>query len=242
MNALTTIEIMLWAGLGLFALDVIAGFPVTLRLYRSTAWVFINLELAALKLIQAIVRPEFVVQGECHRCGACCEHIVGDPPRFIKNTGLLAIYLAWHRLAHRFTPTHRGPNAEIIFSCGHLQNDGRCGIYRFRPLICRNYPVVPYYSAPGLLPDCTYSVAPRVVSKMQSRPGLPFINPTVMVHHPTRLEPGPSSHDDFHLVDPVGGAPNAPDSCEEDRSEYNKNHAPASGKTPPSSKHSDSGM
>ena len=225
MNLVTTVETILWASLGLFVLDTVMGFPVTLRLYRCMAWLFINLELLALKIIHAIVQPEFVLQGDCMRCGACCEHIVGDPPKFIKQTRLLSIYLAYHRFAHRFTPTHRGPNDEVIFTCGHLQDDGRCGIYRFRPLICRNYPVVPYYSVPGLLPDCTYTVAPRIVANMQKRKSLPILNANVMVHHPTRMEPGPSAHDDFHLVDPIGGTSVEPKSCDVDPDGYNNNHA-----------------
>jgi hypothetical protein len=240
MNFITAIETLLWAGLGLFVLDTVMGFPVTLRAYRCIAWVFINLELAALKVIHSIMRPEFVLQGDCMRCGACCEHIVGDPPRFIKHTKLLPIYLAYHRFAHRFTATHRGPNGEVIFSCGHLQHDGRCGIYRFRPLICRNYPVIPYYNVPGLLPDCTYTVAPRVVAQMKSRPSLPILNAQVMVHHPTRIEPGPSAHEDFHLVDPIGGALIKPKSCDVDPSDYKNSHAPPSPNH--ASKSDDSGL
>jgi len=224
MSSIDIVEIILWASLGLFVLDALTGFSVTLFLYRCVAWVFINLELLALRIIRMIVRPDFVVQGECLRCGACCEHIVGDPPKLIKNTKLLALYLAYHRVAHRFRPTHRGPNGEVIFSCGHLQNDGRCGIYRFRPLICRNYPVVPYYSVPGLLPDCTYTVAPRVVAEMKPRASLPIINSKIAVHHPTRLQPGPSAHDDFHLVDPIGGTKDL-NSCAADTEDYKGDYA-----------------
>lgn len=242
MNPIIAVETILWASLGLFVLDAVTGFSVTLRLYRCIAWLFINLELAALKLIRVVMRPEFVIQGDCLRCGACCEHIVGDPPRIIKNTKLLPIYLAYHRFAHKFRPTHRGPNGEIIFSCGHLQHDGRCGIYRFRPLICRNYPVIPYYNTPGLLPDCTYTVAPRVVAQMKTRASLPILNSRVIVHHPTRLEPGPSAHDDFHLVDPIGGQLVEPNSCDVDRSDYKTKHASPSHSSAHDSDADDSGM
>ena len=227
MNPIDTVEIILWASLGLFTLDAFTCFTCILFIYRCIAWVFINLELLALYIIRMIVRPDFVVQGECLRCGACCEHIVGDPPRFIKNTRLISIYLAYHRLAHRFRPTHRGPNGEVIFTCGHLKDDGGCGIYRFRPLICRNYPVIPYYSVPGLLPDCTYSVAPRVVAQMKPRASLPILNAKIAVHHPTRLVAGPSAHEDFHLVDPIGGT-KEPNSCADTLSDYKVEHAPCS--------------
>ena len=227
MTPIHTVEITLWATLGLFVLDAFTGFSFALFIYRCIAWVFINLELLALRIIRLVIRPEFLIQGECLRCGACCEHIVGDPPKFIKETKLLSVYLAYHRLTHRFRAISRGPNGEVIFSCGHLQDDGRCGIYRFRPLICRNYPVIPYYSVPGLLPDCTYKVAPRVVANMKSRASLPIINAQVSVHHPTRLQPGPSSHEDFHLVDPIGGAKEL-NSCAVDTEDYKVEHETSS--------------
>ena len=90
MSPVTAVEISLWVSLGLFVLDAIVGFPATLLVYRIFAWCFIQLELGALKIVHAIVRPDFVLQGDCHRCGACCEHIVGDPPRFIKNSKLFS--------------------------------------------------------------------------------------------------------------------------------------------------------
>ena len=85
MTAVDTVEIILWASLGLFVLDAFTGFSCALFIYRCVAWVFINLELLALRIIRWVVKPEFVVQGDCLRCGACCEHIVDDPPKLIKE-------------------------------------------------------------------------------------------------------------------------------------------------------------
>ena len=163
---------------------------------------FILLELAAFRLVRLVYPSRYVLKGRCGLRGACCKYILGDPPRFIKDSRLLDVYAFYHRLFHRFTPVAKGPNGEIIFSCGHLGPDNRCGIYRYRPLLCRNYPVIPIFEPPRVLPGCGYRVAPRVVAAMHKNPRLPILNPEVAVHHPTPGEKwqGPEPAENFHLV------------------------------------------
>jgi hypothetical protein len=116
----------------------------------------------------------------------CCTLTVGDPPRWLKQKQwLLNLWIAMHQALHNFQPAARGPNDEVIFSCGYLQSNGRCGIYRFRPFLCRHYPVLPFFKEPAVLPGCGYCVLPRVVSKMRAHPRLPILNPRVAVHHPS---------------------------------------------------------
>ena len=185
----------------LLTLEVLSRFAMTRVLFKTLGLVFVLLEVGAGRLVRAVIKPEFELLGDCHRCGECCEQIVSDPPSFIKNTRLLRLYLLFHRVTHRFTATHRGPNGEVIFRCGHLLTDGRCGIYHFRPLLCRNYPRVPQMGRPRLLPNCSYQYAPRVVAQMQSRRSLPIVNAHVAVHHPSRSEPSEHRPEDFHQVD-----------------------------------------
>jgi hypothetical protein len=86
-------------------------------------------------------------------------------------------------------------------SCGHLRTDGRCGIYRHRPFLCRNFPVRPLFDEPSVLPGCSYAVAPRPVLEMRARPSLRIVNPGVTVHHPTRTHKGEDERDDFEWVE-----------------------------------------
>ncbi len=187
--------------LGIFLYECLTLGRLTRRLLRFPLVFFALMETAAIRVVQQVIRPRFVLQGECHECGDCCRSILGVPPRFIRKTRLMGLYLYYHRVAHRFTPREIGEEGEIIFECGHLQSDGRCGIYWFRPLLCRNYPIVPFYHAPSLLPGCSYQIAPRVVAQMTPHPRLPILNRQVAIHHPTAPHKGAPRVEDFQLID-----------------------------------------
>ena len=174
-------------------------------LWKEAIRAGILLDLACVRLLQRVIRPGFVIQGACDKRGVCCQHIIGDPPRAVKDRPrLLALYARYHALAHRFSVVARGPNDELIFSCGHLKSDGRCGIYRYRPRLCRNYPVLPFFGAPRVLPGCAYKIAPRVVAAMQPRKSLHILNPVPAIHHPTppqRPAGDLERPEDYHCVD-----------------------------------------
>lgn len=163
---------------------------------------FAALEAAATRVVQLVRPPRFVITGSCYRCGDCCRMIVANPPRLLHKYGLLRLFAAYHRLAHGFVVTARGPAGEVIFSCMHLRADRRCGIYKRRPLLCRNYPVLPFFETPRVMPACSYSVAPRAVALMKTRASLPIVNPGVTVHHPTRPQRGTlGQSDDYEWLD-----------------------------------------
>lgn len=196
-----TILIVVWA---VVLLELFTGLRATRWVFREVIRLFILAELMSLRIVRLVIPPKFVVLGRCHMRGNCCTMIVANPPSFIKDRpALLACFAAYHRVMHNFHVVNRGPDRELIFKCHHLRDDGRCGIYRHRPFICRNYPVLPWFEAPKPLPGCGYQVAPRVVAKMKSRPSLPILNPVVALHHPTR--PGGRHREelpeDFHPVD-----------------------------------------
>jgi len=199
---LLTIPLVLAVAFATF--EVIGRFRMSRFVVREVVRVFVLMELAALRLVRFIYPPRFVLTGGCNMRGDCCTMIVGDPPRFVKDRPmLLGLFAAYHRVFHNFHVVNRGPDGELIFSCHYLTDHGRCGIYRHRPFICRNYPVVPWFAAPRPLPGCSYGIAPRVVSQMNERPALRILNPMVAVHHPTRAggrlrEELP---EDFHRAD-----------------------------------------
>ena len=47
-----------------------------------------------------------------------------------------------------------------VMGCRHLRNDGTCGDYHLRPLICRQWPVVEYFGYPKILKGCGYQSNP----------------------------------------------------------------------------------
>lgn len=190
-------------------LEIFRGFP-TLRFIGALFTVsLVHAELAAVALVRKVHPPKHVILGDCVRCGDCCKSILSNPPRFLKRDPWVRIYIAFHRITHNFSAVARGPDGEIFFSCGHLRPDNRCGIYWRRPLLCRTYPVLPYYDAPKLLPQCSYRVAARVVTEMKPRASLPILNPSVAVYHPTP-EGDLVTEDDFELVEMVPGEPPFP--------------------------------
>jgi Fe-S-cluster containining protein len=49
----------------------------------------------------------------------------------------------------------------LAFTCKHLQSNGKCGNYFWRPNICRNYPLTDYFEKPVFLPGCGFYAKPR---------------------------------------------------------------------------------
>lgn len=197
-----TDDALTWTFVAAYGLiEVITRGAIVRRLWLESMRVFILMELGSMALVRRLVPPRYVVQGSCQKRGVCCQQILGDPPGFVKHSFLLTLWIGYHRFAHRFEPVARGPNDEVIFSCGHLQTDGRCDIYRYRPLLCRNYPVLPFYEPPKILPGCSFSVAPRVVVQMKKRKSLNIVNPVMSVHHPSPDSKGETSPEHFELID-----------------------------------------
>ncbi len=170
---------------------------------RHLCRALILMDLGIYALLRKIVRPDYEVRGQCDQRGVCCQHIVSDPPRWLKRGWPLRLYVAFHATWHNFFVVARGPNDEVIFSCNHLQSDGRCGIWRFRPRLCRDYPLRPIFGIPKVLPGCGFVVVPRRVAQMQRRPALRVLNPRFAVHHPTPPQRPPGElerPEDYHFV------------------------------------------
>ena len=194
------------AGAGYLLVEWVSRGALTRALLTVAIVAFATAEELAARAVRLVRPPRFVVTGSCHRCGDCCRMIVADPPRLVKDTALLRLLVLYHRALRNFTVTGRGPNDEVIFSCGHLRADGRCGIYARRPLLCRNYPLRPFFTAPQLMPECSYQIAPQAVARMHARASLPIVNPGVTVHHPTRTTRGAlGQSEDYEWLDDTPG-------------------------------------
>ena len=49
-----------------------------------------------------------------------------------------------------------------VMGCRHLRNDGSCGDYHLRPLICRQWPVIEHFGFPKVLKGCGFKSNPDV--------------------------------------------------------------------------------
>ncbi len=162
---------------------------------------FAVMEVSALKLVQRILPPRYPVVGECIKCGRCCKEIVFHAPKWIQKSRTMELFLAYHRAIHNFKVVGRGNQGEVIFSCNYLKSDNRCGIHTWRPFLCRNFPLQPWFEPPKILPYCSYQVAARPVTQMRSHPRLRVLNTPVAVHHPSPDDPTAQEHTHFHSVD-----------------------------------------
>lgn len=201
--------------LGLICHEIVTRLGLSKRLLREVATLFTRLDLAAVSWVRKARPPRYAIVGACQRRGACCTQIVADPPRVVKQTPVLFhAFAGFHKLLHNFSLVGRGPDGQLVFRCGFLRADGRCGIYRLRPRLCRTYPLLPFFDAPKILPGCGYRV---VLRGLGAHAGLPIVEPHVGTHHPT-----PPTRDDDHALEhaedfilvgpppPAGAAPATP--------------------------------
>ena len=184
--------------------ELLRGFALSRLAVREVLRLFVLLDLGAMRLLRRVIKPRYELLGACQQRGACCTQIVGNPPGLIRRQPkLLAAFVGFHRLLHNFYVVGRGPQGEVVFRCGHLKSDGGCGIYRWRPRLCRVYPLLPFFRPPQLLPGCGYRTAVR---GLKNHPRLPVLGGGhVGVHHPTPLPHADGElerAEDFVYVDP----------------------------------------
>ena len=195
------------------AVDLARGLPWTRRVLQEVLRAFVVLDLGTQSLMRRIFPPRYELLGACQRRGACCTQIVAEPPRsLLRRPKLLAAFVGLHRLLHNFHVVGRGPQGQVLFRCGFLQPGGRCGIYRFRPRLCRTYPVLPFFAPPKVLPGCGYRVRRR---GLVGSARLPVVDAHVGVLHetpPTRPDDQALEHaEDFVLVQPASKCAAAPE-------------------------------
>ena len=72
-----------------------------------------------------------------------------------KDLKIMQFFFPWYRY---FYITRINDNGEIFLSCKKLNKKGECTIYKFRPLLCRNYPKK-YISFNTKMPDgCGFTI------------------------------------------------------------------------------------
>ena len=127
-------------------------FPV-----KCLALPFVLIDHLMQKVANQIVRPPFKRRGACKKRGKCCEVIL-----ISHATSLLGrLFYFWYTQFLGFY--RKEPEPEVyegrsmyVMGCRHLKEDGTCGDYFFRPLICRNWPVVEHFGFPKILKGCGY--------------------------------------------------------------------------------------
>ena len=109
-------------------------------------------------LCRKAFKTKWALEGKCRKCGACCREIaLVVHPKILTSrsiTALVSRWISWvfdfHLIRIEYDMNY------MIFGCKHIKTDGTCGNYKWRPSVCRNYPIVDYFKKPSLFDNCGY--------------------------------------------------------------------------------------
>lgn len=82
-------------------------------------------------------KQKYKITGKCKQCGNCCREIRAKGMKNEKDLKFMQFIFPWYKY---FYISKIDANGELILSCKKLTKDGKCSIYFWRPLLCRNYP------------------------------------------------------------------------------------------------------
>ncbi|OVE80996.1 hypothetical protein BVY03_04880 [bacterium K02(2017)] len=108
------------------------------------------------KIIGLFKKPEYSRQGDCQMTGQCC-HMIGMefPSSWHKKLKLLELIKKWHFLRYNFT--YRGTTDNmLVYKCNYITKDKKCGIHRFKPALCRDFPKTPLIGFTKLHKGCGF--------------------------------------------------------------------------------------
>jgi Fe-S-cluster containining protein len=112
-------------------------------------------------MLNAIKKPfkkRWVLDGKCSKCGKCCADIkMAINLRLLSNSftrGLVIRWTSWIMGFHLKRIDYDPPY--LVFGCNNQCPDGSCGVYKWRPNVCRNYPLVDFFEEPALFDSCGY--------------------------------------------------------------------------------------
>ncbi len=103
-------------------------------------------------------KQNYKITGKCRKCGKCCKEIRAYGLKNEKNLQIMRFIFPWYRM---FYITGRDNNNEIILSCKFLSSNGKCKIYPFRPLLCRNYPAKSINFNTEMIDGCGFEVVKK---------------------------------------------------------------------------------
>ena len=108
-----------------------------------------------------LFKTRWKLQGKCKQCGnCCCEIYLKITPRQLASRLFTKLAVAWISWIYDFKLLNIDyDNFYLVLTCKKTRPDGKCGDYRWRPNICRNYPLVDYFEEPKFLPDCGFKAS-----------------------------------------------------------------------------------
>lgn len=119
-------------------------------------WIYIG-DLLAQKILVYSRRTEFIRQGSCQRTGQCCRNLAIQIPRsWAKRPKIVRLFNAWYRSIMNFHYLGTINENWLVFECHYLKNNNTCGVYPYRPKLCREFPLVPLFGHGRLHKGCGF--------------------------------------------------------------------------------------
>ena len=109
-------------------------------------------------IIKKPFKTRWVLDGKCKKCGKCCADIkMAINPRLLSNSFTRELVIRWtswvmgfHLKKIEYDPHY------LVFGCNNQRLDKSCGTYKWRPNVCRNYPLVDFFEEPALFKTCGF--------------------------------------------------------------------------------------
>jgi len=125
---------------------------------RKFVLAFVILDNFLTNLTKRLIPTRYKLTGACRQCGSCCRRIIltmtPAQTRSPLFTNLSIRWISW-LFGFRLIELDREHHS-LHFNCRHQSAAGKCTVYRWRPNVCRNYPLVDYFKEPKFLPNCGY--------------------------------------------------------------------------------------
>lgn len=127
---------------------------------RKIVLSFVIFENFVNNLVRRPYKTKWHLTGKCKKCGKCCHNIaLKIEPRLLTSrviTELLIVrWVSWLFNFQLIWIDYQ--KYYLVFRCKNLKPDGTCKDYKWRPNICRNYPIVDFFDEPALSDTCGYS-------------------------------------------------------------------------------------
>lgn len=100
-------------------------------------------------------KQKYTITGKCNKCGKCCKEIHSFGMKNENDLKFMQRIFPWYNF---FYISGFDENGNIILSCKKLNDNGQCSIYKFRPLLCRNYPKKYINFSTDMIEGCGYQI------------------------------------------------------------------------------------
>ncbi len=100
---------------------------------------------------------QYVLRGACQKTGMCCRSLAIEIPHsWGRRAWLVKAVRIWYREVFNFHSLGMLYGNWLVFECHHLRPDHTCGIYPYRPSLCREFPLTPLWGHGQLHKGCGF--------------------------------------------------------------------------------------